>query len=344
MSKDLYGSDTALITAGIIHDATEGKTQDTINAAQKKAGIYFGTCSTAASTQEKTVTIDGITSLYDGLMIRVRFTNRQDYSGCPTLNLNSLGAKSIKRAGGTNTNYGEWIVGEVLDLIYVSDTGYWTIVDGGVASTSAYGMTMLSTSVTSTSTATAATPSAVKTVNDKVGSGTLVGFTATDLTGAANELKTSLNQIEDAIAYVQDGDTASRTYTAGQFVYLKNHPTLAEGLYTVNDSIPQGNSVTGHMTADPSGGLNSLKNTLVKHDVSMGGQSVSTGLFEIQFSFTPLTGYTPYGIIGYDLSRLAGVSIDGVFINGNGQIDILGYNSGSAATTGGTIYVLEIKS
>lgn len=60
--------------------------------------------------------------------------------------------------------------------------------------------------------------------------------------------------VEDAIAYVQSGDTASRTYTAGQFVYLKNHPTLAEGLYTVNSGgIPQANSVTGHLTASGNG-------------------------------------------------------------------------------------------
>ena len=80
-----------------------------------------------------------------------------------------------------------------------------------------------------------------------------------ELTG----LRNTLNQVEDAIAYVQSGDTASRTYTEGQFVYLKNHATLAEGLYTVNSGgIPSGTTVTGHLTADTSGGLNALKSII----------------------------------------------------------------------------------
>ena len=88
-----------------------------------------------------------------------------------------------------------------------------------------------------------------------------------DLSGVKNtltQLGNSQDAIEDAIAFVQDGDTALRTYTAGQFVYLKNHATLAEGLYSVNDndSIPNGTSVTGHLTADVSGGFNTLKDAL----------------------------------------------------------------------------------
>ena len=74
-----------------------------------------------------------------------------------------------------------------------------------------------------------------------------------------DDVRNTLNYVEDAIAYVQSGDTASRAYTAEEYVYLKNHPSLAEGLYTVNSGgIPIGTSVTGHLTADSIGGLNKL--------------------------------------------------------------------------------------
>ena len=92
-----------------------------------------------------------------------------------------------------------------------------------------------------------------------------------------NQLDDSQDAIEDAIAYVQEGDTASRTYTAGQFVYLKNHATLAEGLYTVNSGgIPSGTTVTGHLTEDPSGGLNSLKNIFENKYATVTGTMPST--------------------------------------------------------------------
>ena len=100
-------------------------------------------------------------------------------------------------------------------------------------------------------------------LEDITGDGQLSGFTATDLTGAANELKNTLNSVEAAIAYVQSGDAASRAYTAGEYVYLKNHPSLAEGLYTVDsEGIPIETSVTGHLTADSSGGLNKLNDLM----------------------------------------------------------------------------------
>ena len=98
------------------------------------------------------------------------------------------------------------------------------------------------------------------TINDSgAGANVAAATVGSELTG----LRNTLNQVEDAIAYVQSGDTASRTYTEGQFVYLKNHATLAEGLYTVNSGgIPSGTTVTGHLTADTSGGLNALKSII----------------------------------------------------------------------------------
>ena len=120
---------------------------------------HYGVCGTTANVAAKTVSIPGITKLYEGLGIRVKFTNNQTYNGAPTLNVNSLGAVNIKRVGSTNAARYEWVAGEVLDFVY--DGEFWVLVDGGFATTSYYGVTKLTSSATSTSSSTAATPTSI---------------------------------------------------------------------------------------------------------------------------------------------------------------------------------------
>lgn len=208
-----------------------------------------------------------------------------------------------------------------------------------------------------------AVPNVLNSIRDITGDGVLTDFTATDLTGAANELKNALNQldysesaIEDSIAYVQDGDTASRTYTAGQFIYLKNHPTLAEGLYTVNSGgIPQNTSVTGHLTADTSGGLNALSNEMKKVLYA----AYSTTITSQSSRVTTI----PAGIPGYKLLSASFdyngdfyylISSDGVQVNigvsGSGSSDnavfIIAMNTAgfTPVATGRTINCIAIYS
>ena len=119
---------------------------------------YYGTCSTAAATQAKVVVCEGFT-LKEGVSIRVKFTNAQSYNGAPTLNVNSTGAKSVKSVGTTNSLRYCWFAGEVVSFTY--DGTNWIMEDGGIASTTYYGYTKLSSSATSTSTAIALTPASL---------------------------------------------------------------------------------------------------------------------------------------------------------------------------------------
>lgn len=132
-----------------------------------KTKIYYGVCNSSGTTASKTVTIDGITSLYEGLNIRIRFVNWQGYNGTPTLNVNSLGAKNIQRRSGANMVQYEWVANEIIDFVYYNDA--WVAIDGAAATTSNYGYTILTDSLTSTSTAMAASASAVKALNDMIG-------------------------------------------------------------------------------------------------------------------------------------------------------------------------------
>ena len=125
---------------------------------------YYGVCSTAAATQAKVVSIAGITALVSGLSIKVKFTNAQTYNGTPTLNLNSLGAKSIMRNGTTGAACYQWQAGEVLDLVY--DGTNWIISEAAHATTTYYGLVKLSSAFNSESETEAATPKAVKLAYD----------------------------------------------------------------------------------------------------------------------------------------------------------------------------------
>ena len=114
------------------------------------APIYYGVCETASNVPGKTVTIPGVTSLYNGLHIAVRFVNKDTSTddGPPTsLNVNNLGAKEmrltvINASTGTTERQGSWEPGEIREFIY--DTNFWVRVDIVLsATTSRYGTVSL---------------------------------------------------------------------------------------------------------------------------------------------------------------------------------------------------------
>jgi len=89
----------------------------------------YGTCTTAAKTAAKTTTISGVTELVTGLTIYVRFTNANGIAN-PTLKVNDLDAKAIKRYGTTAPSTAassSWNAGEVRCLVY--DGTYWMLCD-----------------------------------------------------------------------------------------------------------------------------------------------------------------------------------------------------------------------
>lgn len=126
---------------------------------------WYGTCATAAATQAKVVTTSSANFvLIAGNSVRVKFTYAQTYNGTPTLNVDGTGAVSVMRAGTTAAQRYIWVAGEVIDFVY--DGTNFVAVNEGVATTTYYGTTKLSSSTSSTSTSLAATPSAVKAAYD----------------------------------------------------------------------------------------------------------------------------------------------------------------------------------
>lgn len=87
----------------------------------------YGTCSTAAGTAAKTVTISNF-ALESGAKITVKFTNNNSVAS-PTLNVNSTGAKAIYWRGAALPAKQYWTAGAVLDFVY--NGTQWDVV--GVA-------------------------------------------------------------------------------------------------------------------------------------------------------------------------------------------------------------------
>ena len=88
---------------------------------------------------------------------------------------------------------------------------------------------------------------------------TKINSAISSLTTAVNSNAASINYIEDAIAIVANNNTHA-AISNGQFVYVKNHGTLAEGLYKATANIAANAALSSsNLTADASGGLNAMK-------------------------------------------------------------------------------------
>ena len=71
-------------------------------------------------------------------------------------------------------------------------------------------------------------------------------------------VNTSINNLADGLAIVANGNTHA-AITSGQYVYVRNHGSLSEGLYKATTNISANATLSGsNLTADSSGGLNSV--------------------------------------------------------------------------------------
>lgn len=102
------------------------------------------------------------------------------------------------------------------------------------------------------------------TIDDTAGSGdTSVVWSADKSTREISDLSASVDgdvsALQDSLAIVANGDSHV-AIVSGQYVYVKNHSSLAPGLYKATTAIAaDGILSTANLTADGSGGLNALK-------------------------------------------------------------------------------------
>ena len=91
----------------------------------------------------------------------------------------------------------------------------------------------------------------------------------------AGKVNDSLAGVQDGLAIVAVGDTHA-AITSGQFVYVKEHNTLPEGLYTASANIAANGALsTSNLTADSNGGLNALSDQIAMYETPVNITSAS---------------------------------------------------------------------
>ncbi len=120
---------------------------------------WYGTCSTAAATQIKQVSITGFRAedLIAGTQVTVLFVQAPSTAQM-TLNISNTGSKLVYYKTGVRPDMVEFADGSVITFCYAGDV--WYIVDGSHATTTNWGKTKLSNSITNDQTV-ALTPKAV---------------------------------------------------------------------------------------------------------------------------------------------------------------------------------------
>lgn len=87
----------------------------------------------------------------------------------------------------------------------------------------------------------------------------------TSLQQQITNTNTALTATQDGLAIVATGNTHA-AITAGQFVYVKSHGTLSDGLYVASSNIAaNGTLSSSNLTADTNGGLNALSDQLAQN-------------------------------------------------------------------------------
>lgn len=151
---------------------------------------------------------------------------------------------------------------------------------------------------------------------------TKIDSAISSLTTAVNSNAASINYIEDAIAIVANNNTHAAV-SNGQFVYVKNHGTLSEGLYKATANIAANAALSSsNLTADASGGLNAMKaitNSLSEQIANIGKTVESgsmhditaSGIYYLRNAVTdkPTTSGGAYFVMSYS------GTVAGLFIN-----------------------------
>jgi len=111
-----------------------------------------------------------------------------------------------------------------------------------------------------------------------------------DINGNMDKVDVSLNGLADAIAIVANNNTHA-AITAGQYVYVHGHGSLAEGLYTAKSNISANATLsTSNLQADGSGGLNALNSNISSKSNLMELNVPANGSATIPFKSPALRG------------------------------------------------------
>ena len=188
-------------------------------------GNHFGTCSIAAGTAAKTVSITaGTPTLEAGLRVTVKFANANT-AGTPTLNVNSLGAKNIFHNGAQiTTGANKALLAGTVEFVY--DGTQWQLVGNYIdTDTKAWAsITGKPTATASATTGITASTTATKTTLGTAGSVTGVQSTTTTASKVTLGTAFSIAGVSGSVS-VRGVKTGDNSTTTASKVTVGSHST-----------------------------------------------------------------------------------------------------------------------
>ena len=128
----------------------------------------------------------------------------------------------------------------------------------------------------------------------------------TDLNDNSDKLDAAISAGSGAIAIVSVGNTHA-AISSGQYVYVRQHGSLSEGLYKATTNIAANGTLSGsNLTAVSGGGLNSVysalsdqiaNNVIDTLHISDSINVPANGIASAQFSISGKSGYTLVGCL-----------------------------------------------
>lgn len=290
----------------------------------KVGSTLFGTCSTAAATAAKAVTLAEFTTLLTGVMVPVRFTVTNTAAiASLTLNVNGTGAKPIKYRGGNLPSAGYLAANRI--YLFVYDGTNWEVVGDLDTNTTYLAM--------DSAQATAASSSSGMLISPKVLAGAIAerinAFTGAGIKVDANSNNTIASEISSIwsdLAYaigVIDGlgpaATAATTSTIANggtglptagavYTYVNNQMSSVSGALVYKGTLGTGGTVTALPASHTKGWY-----YVVKAAGTFAGQACEAGDMVICNTTGTAASDAHWDVIQANLVALSNTEIDTIW-------------------------------
>ena len=138
--------------------------------------------------------------------------------------------------------------------------------------------------------------------------------------GTSRTISQAITKTEEGIAIVANGNTHS-AISSGQYVYVKNHGSLSEGMYQAKAAISANAALsTGNLTAVSGGGLNHAVSALNSNIINLIKYTEYNATFIDGFAEIPtMTGYAILTVTPGQNSAYSDILIDGTYQAVNGK-------------------------
>ena len=211
-------ADLAQTIAGVASTASSAEStantaSSTASEAQQATVQKYGVCGTAQGTAAKAVTLTTGTlkSLAAGVIVTIKFSNKNTAAN-PTLNVNSLGAKTIVSESGTWSADSNWSAGQTFTLTY--DGTNWIMsaaLAQAAADAAASAATTASTAASNASTALSTANTASSNASTALSTANTASSNASTALSTANNAKTAAQNAATAAANAASAASAAQS-------------------------------------------------------------------------------------------------------------------------------------